>query len=630
MEHQADSPRLVIISGLLAGRSFDLDRDVLTLGRHATNDIHLSEADISRHHGELRRENELYLFRDLGSRHGTFVNDLPVRERVLAHGDVIRIGRSTMIFLVERVAGADEPGGTPSGADTPSAAAETSVSTIQGRSNESLYLRPGEVRSVLSESGLVRLGRIANDLNALLEISTAIQQARSLDEMAGSLLDLLLPALKAKRSAFLLVEPGDEGPRTVALRGEDAENADWGSVFSQAYAEQSGVLAGGNHAAFLAAPLRDGEELVGALVFESRGEALTNADLELANAGSRIASLALANLRLIDGLRQENRRLRGDHGMVGESPEMHRLLDVLARVAPVESTVLLRGASGTGKELAARALHDQSPRADGPFVAVNCATLSETLLESELFGHEKGAFTGAVARKVGKVEAAAGGTLFLDEVGEIPMPLQAKLLRVLQEREFDRVGGTRPIRADIRLAAATHRDLEVAIREGTFREDLYYRLNVITVTLPDLRQRRGDIALLARHFASSHGRRLRQSEVGLTPATLRLLAAYEWPGNIRQLSNAIERAVVLGDGELIRPEDLPEEILDQSSRANGEAVEEVSDFQAAVIATKKKLLLQALEATNGNAAEAGRQLGLHPNSFRRLMRQLNLKAEKSR
>ena len=308
------------------------------------------------------------------------------------------------------------------------------------------------------------------------------------------------------------------------------------------------------------------------------------------------------------------------HGLVGESPAMGDLLDFLARVGPVDSTVLLRGESGTGKELVARALHRVSPRSEGPFVAINCASLSDTLLESELFGHERGAFTGAVERKTGKLETAHDGTLFLDEVGEMPAAVQARLLRVLQERRFERVGGTQPIEVDVRLVAATNRDLETAIRQGGFRDDLYYRLNVIAYTLPPLRDRRQDVPLLARHFAARHGERLHRVGVGLEPATLSALVAYDWPGNVRQLSNAIERALVLGDGEMIRPEDLPDEVLDQDSSGILR-----SDYQTALRDTKKRLLSTALAESDGNAAEAARQLGLHPNSFRRLMRQLGLK-----
>ena len=351
---------------------------------------------------------------------------------------------------------------------------------------------------------------------------------------------------------------------------------------------------------------------------------LSSPDASSDEPGSRLAAASTVEWRP-DGPGEAKRgsSLRAfgaAHGLVGESAAMDELLDFIARVGPVDSTVLLRGESGTGKELAARAIHQVSPRAEGPFVAINCASLSDTLLESDLFGHERGAFTGAVERKIGKLEAAAGGTLFLDEVGEMPATIQSRLLRVLQERRFERVGGTAPIEVDLRLVAATNRDLEAAIGTGAFREDLFYRLNVIACSLPPLRERRQDVPLLARHFAARHGKRLHRTGVGLEPAALKALVAYDWPGNIRHLSNAIERALVLGDGEMIRPEDLPDEVLDQDSSGVVR-----SDYQTALFETKTRLLTTALAEADGNAAEAARQLGLHPNSFRRLMRQLGLK-----
>jgi two-component system, NtrC family, response regulator len=244
-------------------------------------------------------------------------------------------------------------------------------------------------------------------------------------------------------------------------------------------------------------------------------------------------------------------------GMVGDSPELQGVFEVVKKAAPTKATVLILGESGTGKELVAQALHEESPRRDKPFVKVSCAALSETLLESELFGHERGSFTGAVGRREGRFELADGGTLFLDEIGDIPPSTQVKLLRVLQQREFERVGGTETLKVDVRVIAATNRDLAAEVKTGKFREELYYRLNVVTVTMPPLRRRKGDIPALVSHFvdkyASSYGKEVR----ALGPGTLNALVAHEWPGNVRELENAIERAVVLcRDGELT-VDDLP-------------------------------------------------------------------------
>jgi len=324
----------------------------------------------------------------------------------------------------------------------------------------------------------------------------------------------------------------------------------------------------------------------------------------------------------MEWLEEERNRLEAsiDVDMVGESPRMREIWRLLTRVAATDSTVLLRGESGTGKELAARALHRNSRRAGRPFVAINCATLSPTLLESELFGHEKGAFTGAIERKTGKFEVADTGTLFLDEVGEIPRSLQAKLLRVLQEREIVRVGGTRPIRADVRVVAATNRDLEAAIREGSFREDLYYRLKVITLETPALRHRPEDIPLLASHFAAVHGRRLGRRTVGISPEARHCLATYPWPGNVRELGNVIERALVLGEADVILPEDLPDEVVEGAAPLAGE-------LHAARLEHKKKLILAAWREAGEDYTAAAARLGVHVNSLHRMIRQLGLKSQ---
>jgi transcriptional regulator with GAF, ATPase, and Fis domain len=308
--------------------------------------------------------------------------------------------------------------------------------------------------------------------------------------------------------------------------------------------------------------------------------------------------------------------------MVGESACMKELSRLLARVAPTDSTVLLCGESGTGKEVAARAIHRNSRRSRRPFVPINCAVLSETLIESDLFGHERGSFTGAVERKTGKIEAAEGGTLFLDEVGELPVATQAKLLRVLQEREYERVGGTRPLKADVRVVAATNRDLEKAMREGTFREDLFYRLNVIRLILPPLRERREDVSLLASHFAALYSRRLGRRIAGFTPEARACMQRYGWPGNVRELANAVERALVLGEGELVRPEDLPETVLEAGPVASAGPV---GNYHESVNAFKRRLILDALAQADGNVTKAAERLDLNPTYLHRLMRNLELK-----
>ncbi len=324
-------------------------------------------------------------------------------------------------------------------------------------------------------------------------------------------------------------------------------------------------------------------------------------------------------------LEQENRRLREeinlDHNMVGESPRMRHVYQLIAKVAPTDTTVMIRGESGVGKELVARAIHENSPRAGKPFVAINCAALSDTLLESELFGHEKGAFTGAIAQKKGKLEIAQGGTVFLDEMGELSSSVQARLLRALQEREFERVGGMRPIKADIRLIAATNRDLEAAIEEGSFRPDLYFRLNVVSITLPPLRERREDIPLLANYFAAKYGQRCKRPVRGISAQARERLVNYAWPGNVRELENAIERAVVLGSTEFILPEDLPEAVQETDLPA-GSSSRKLSDLMKEA---KNRFILEAIGLSGGNITRAAELLDVHPNHLHWLIRTLKLK-----
>ena len=302
--------------------------------------------------------------------------------------------------------------------------------------------------------------------------------------------------------------------------------------------------------------------------------------------------------------------------LVGGSLAMAELAGLIAKAAGANSTVLIQGESGTGKELVARAIHRSSPRSAGPFVAVNCAALPESLVESELFGHEKGAFTGAVSQKKGSFELATRGTLFLDEIGELPLGAQVKLLRALQEREIQRVGGTQPVRLDVRLIAATNRDLEAAAANNEFREDLYHRLNVICCRTPALRERREDILVLARHFTFGFARAAGRSVRGISDAAGRLLENYDWPGNVRELQNVIERAVVLGCTDMLLAEDLPDRVRDSSER--------LPNYLEAVDTTRRNLLEKAFARAGGNCRKAAALIGLRPTYVYKLLNNMNL------
>lgn len=331
--------------------------------------------------------------------------------------------------------------------------------------------------------------------------------------------------------------------------------------------------------------------------------------------------MALERQRLTDEgerLRAENARLRGAPaegalapGIVGKSKALATVFNTVRKVADYKSTVLLLGESGTGKELIARALHDRSVRAKGPFVPVNCGAIPETLLESELFGHAKGAFTDATRSKRGIIEEASGGTLFLDEIGELPLALQVKLLRFLQEDEIRRVGENKGVEVDVRVVAATSRDLEGMVRDGSFREDLFYRLNVLLVTVPPLRDRKDDIPLLVEHFLVRYGERLGRHGMTLSREALRVLMDYNWPGNVRELENTIERAMVLADGERIEAEGLPERLRERAvAAAPGFAFGDDLSIKRAVESIERQLITRALEKTGGNRTHAAELLDI--------------------
>jgi DNA-binding NtrC family response regulator len=322
--------------------------------------------------------------------------------------------------------------------------------------------------------------------------------------------------------------------------------------------------------------------------------------------------------REVTFLRGELARARDFDEIVGHHPAMQKVYRLVAQVARTTTTVLITGESGTGKELVARAIHRQGPRRDKPFVAVNPAAVAESLIESELFGHERGAFTGAHQRKLGRCELAQGGTLFLDEIATLKGELQVKLLRVLQEREIERVGGTHPIKIDVRVVAATNADLKDAVARGAFREDLYYRLNVVSIDVPPLAQRADDIPMLVEHFVHRYSRECNKPVDGLSPEVLTALREYGWPGNVRELQNVIERAVVLAEGPVIQLSDLPLDVLLPKHREKVRTADHLP-LKTATEEFERQIVLRVLERVGGNQSEAARILGLHRNTINRIV-----------
>src|SRR5271170_1410828 len=634
----ANNPELEALAGPLKGSTFPLTDPEISIGREPANLVAILDASVSRRHCLIRQDSSQFKIQDLNSRNSTFVNGVPVTEKILASGDEIKIGNSLFLFVVPELDNQTAPSVEFDKDDTGGG------STIILRTQDARYLRNLDLRN---QDKIAPTGRTVRDLNALLRISKAVNSVRGLEALERQILESIFEVAPADRAAILLCDQGIEECSSVygwdRRSGANPAVQVSRTIVSQVLQEGVALLCNDLPAAeafsdtasvvdrhirsVLAVPLEVFDRVLGVIYLDASDPAVRFDEdhLQLLTAIGSIAAAALDNARRMEWLEEENRRLQAEmnveHNMVGESPRMRDVYQFIGRVASSDSTVLVFGESGTGKELVAHAIHQNSGRANKPCVAINCAALAETLLESELFGHEKGAFTGAIVQKKGKLEIAEGGTVFLDEIGELAPSLQAKLLRVLQEREFERVGGTRTIKLDVRLIAATNRDLEEEVRKGRFREDLFYRLNVVALRMPALRERREDIPLLSSYFAAKFSQRANRQVLGVSPQARACMTAYDWPGNVRELENAIERAVVLGSSDLILPEDLPEAILEKAESAGAT----MTAFHDALRESKKQLILNAFEQAQGNYTEAARLLGLHPNYLHRLIRNLSMK-----
>ena len=628
----------------------------MSVGRELSNLLSLDDGLVAPQHCVVARDGDRWMLRDLGSPTGTFVNGLPVKERPLANGDQIAVGGSVFLFLQEEATDAQP---NPVQMDD---GAEASPAATRLRREDMRYLHPEAL------AALPTTERLARDLQTLLKISTAIGSVRNVESLQWQLLGMIFDVVPAERGAILLGKDPEEfdsvvawdrvaGPqhsvhvdrrlaeqvlreRVAALSNDvkgqgvngqtvnasvEAADEESGDSDDPEDVEDESSIARDVHS-LLCVPLVNLDQSIGLIYLDTTNPEIRFAedDLHLVTAIAGIATMAIESARQVEWLGSENRRLRAevnlDHDMVGESPRMRDVYQLIEKVAASDSTVLIYGESGTGKELAARAIHRNSARRDQPFVAINCAALTETLLESELFGHERGAFTGAIALKRGQLEMANAGTIFLDEMGEISPAMQAKLLRVLQERDFMRVGGTKTLPLNIRILAATNKNLQKATKDGTFREDLYYRLNVVSITMPALRDHKDDIPLLASYFAAKCAEKCNRRVLGISPDARTILSQYDWPGNIRELENAIERAVVLGSSGMILPEDLPETLHEtpaQSMRS--------STYHEAVRQLKRQLILTAMDQSDGKPTEAARLLGVHANYLHRLIRNLDLR-----
>jgi len=629
--------RLIAVAGPVPKTEFLLGDEEAVIGRDVTATVCVNSRSASRRHCVVRRNGDQYLIKDLGSSNGTLVNGLPITECVLQHGDRIAVSDALFVFATDQPA---ELALRPEVTESRDAEA-LEFATVQQA--EPLFRNPQRLLASMQSQ------KQANHVQALLEINRKAATLREPEELEQALLGAAFQLTPAESAAVLFFEQLDAPPSSVTGQNRSSQltskiqfsqtvvrrvlNEQVAVLARNTGAEQAlkdvASLAAGGNQSILCVPLLAHKRSLGALYLSTRNPAqvFDETHLETITGVAAVVGLALANAFDFQRMRAQAALLRTaleqDRPMIGESPAMKKIYDSIAKVAPAETTVLLLGESGTGKEVAARTLHRNSRRAEKSFVAVNCATLGDNLLESELFGHEKGAFTGAVGLKKGLLETADDGTVFLDEVAELPLTVQAKMLRVLQEREFSRLGSTRPIKVNVRLIAATNKDLRAAVAAGSFREDLWHRLNVVALRMPALRERREDIPLLANFFLARSSQRCERRVLGMTPEARELIQQYDWPGNVRELENAVERAVVLGSDSEIQASDLPETIWEGAPVSSGSLT-----YHAALSEAKKKIVTQALESTGGNYTEAARRLGVHVTYLHRLMKAFKMRLSK--
>lgn len=598
--------KLIAVQGPHEGAFYELDQRETVIGRLRTCGICLHDNTVGREHARIVLKGKDAIITDLESKGGTFVNDKKVASAALSSGDTIRIGNSTFSF---------SSGGGPS-----KKMDEMTVVAILG-SEETDKAKADFTRKPAPKG---------SELAFLYGIADSLLREQSIEGLLRSTLEHLVTRFKPTGAFFFLLNPDtnelelsgswceNEIPpisRTMVKHSFEKKesllvrNADADQRFSDADSVRLYQIRSA-----LCIPL--GRFGVINLCHASKRRSFTEQDLKLASIISGLAIPALEkahHLRTVDETVQELTNIvKGQYNIIGKSKPIRQVFDLIGRASLTDSTVLILGESGTGKELVARALHFNSERSKRPFVAVNCASLADSLIESELFGHERGAFTGAHEAKPGKFEQADGGTLFLDEISELKPELQAKLLRVLEDGIVQRVGSTKNRKVNVRLLAASNRDLKAAVEQGTFREDLLYRLEVIRIIIPPLRRRVEDIPMLADHFLEMFRNKSNRPIQQISPEALELAKFYPWPGNVRELKNVIERCVVLGKHERIEKEDLVACGLSHAPAPDGERIRTLDEVE-------KDHIMRVLEQCGGRKGEAAKLLGIDRKTlFRKL------------
>ena len=587
-----------------APKLLPVHKPLMMIGRGSGNDVALSGERVLEHHAQIVFNGRDFQIEELDRDAEISINGKRKRRARLVDGDRITLGSAEIVFSM--------------------------FSELQDLSLNDAHS-----------------SRELGSLRKLFEFSERLMTLQSLDELLEALLDGVIQVTSARRGALLLVDPadGEDAPLRVraarnvkreAIEGEDGISDSIvrhvvekklplivsDAINDTIFGTSDSVVAL-KLSSVMCAPLLNQGEVMGALYVgnDEVAHLFGRRQLEILTVFAAQAALLVQNALLLSALRADKEKLSAElkdqrlGEIIGACPSMLEVFRKLQKVAGTDINVLITGETGTGKELIARELHRLSTRAEGPFITVNCGAIPENLMESEMFGHIKGAFTGAVASRAGRFQQANHGTLFLDEVGELTPALQVKLLRAIQERVVFRVGDSRPEKLDIRIVAATNRELEAMIRTGEFREDLYYRLNVVNLWLPPLRERGEDVLIIAKALLSKHGDEQRSSVTGFAPNTLAAIRKYDWPGNIRQLENRIKKALVLCEDHLIRPEDLDLGASTQPAIVPLEKAKE--DFQ-------RRYVFEVLERNNGNRTQTARDLGVDPRTvFRYLEREQN-------
>lgn len=614
-------------------------KDTTIIGRASTTDVKLDDLLVSRHHAKISRAEGRFFIEDLSSQNGVFLNGERVTApQFLTHGSKVCIGPYTLIF--EDTEDDDEPiqpfrTDSISGEYTQIIMA-TRDSLLNGSLDEDVYHETGSREE---------FEQLQKRLKIFHDITKAIGNIYDIDILLKEIVQIIFSVFPHAERCFVALQDDEEDQLTIqTVHAKDTLSAEKENILSQTLAQraimerksllimdtqmdarvsESVKIIGAR--SIMCAPLICPQQTLGILQIESKSRQyeFSKADLDIFTGIASQLALLIYNAELFDNLKRAKERIEKENNnlkkqqkihssfndIIGTSPKIKETLELVRKVSDASCSVLITGESGSGKELIVRAIHYNSSRSDQPFVAINCAAIPRSLLESELFGYEKGAFTGAVETKQGLFEVANKGTIFLDEIGDMHIHTQAKLLRVLQEKELQRIGGTRIIKIDVRILAATNKDLKAAISDGRFREDLFYRLNVVPVNIPPLRERREDIPLLVEHFLALNCADIGKHIKGITPEVLMMLSNYSWPGNVRELRNVIERIVTLAsDVSMIDVDMLPPEIynkspLRQKYKSEGTLYEAQRQLEM-------EMIMEALESTEGNKSKAAELLGI--------------------